>query len=189
MSQKGFTLIELMVTIAIIGILSSLAISSYGATARQEKVRASGESVKEFLRGAQLLSHKEGSILGLKITSTDLKLYKTLATCKTGTATSLLKTETLDNNTIIAKNTLASNLSSEVVNKPTGAGVAGDWGIALSDCLALDPSEEGSVFPDNGSISIIFSGSAGPGAVIYKKAGDRRLHLQFSREGTDWREI
>ncbi|MDB9744310.1 type II secretion system GspH family protein [Fibrobacterales bacterium] len=186
MSQKGFSLVELLVTIAIIGILSSLAIVSFADSARQEKVRASGEVIKEFLRNTQLMSHKEGKKLGLQFTSDSLVLYADSACA----GTEILDRSVLTNNTKIAANASASAIA-EITTPPTSAGWAGSWAGHTSECLKIDPGSEGSVFLDDGSLSIIFdgAGASGPGAVVYKKAGDRRLQIQFSRGGTGWRKL
>lgn len=192
MSQKGFTLVELLVTIAIIGILSSLAIVSFGNTAKQEKVRASGEVLKEFLRNTQLLSHKEGKKLGLKFSSSSLVLYAD-SLC---VGTEILDEEVLDNNTQIAGTPTPPSVTGVTFSTNTaGNGWAGDWAtgsyVSSANCLKIDPSSEGSVFPDGGSLGVIYKGAtgAGPGAVVYKKSGDRRIHLQFSRDGAGWRKI
>lgn len=189
MKQKGFTLAELLVTIAIIGILSSLAILSFGNSARQEKVRASGEIIKEFLRNTQLLSHKEGKQLGLKFSSNGLTLYAD-SLCA-GSVT--LDEVELDNNTQIGLN-LSITTIADITAPPKTAGWSGNWSdtsqFVVDDCLKIDPSSEGSVFPDGGSLGVTYTGStSGVGAIIYKKADDRRIHLQFSRDGISWRKL
>ena len=100
----------------------------------------------------------------------------------------------LDNNTQIAGNSNTASIT-EVVAPPKTTGWAGTWQtsdyVTGGNCLKIDPSSEGSVFPDGGSLGVIYKGTtnSGPGTVVYKKARDRRLHLQFSRDGTGWRKI
>jgi type IV pilus assembly protein PilA len=67
--QKGFTLIELMIVVAIIGILAAVAIPAYQDYTTKAKIQE-GVSMSAPVRTALGIACSEGTILGAMLTTT-----------------------------------------------------------------------------------------------------------------------
>ena len=59
--QRGFTLVELMVTLVIFGVLSTIAIGSWNALRDSNKVEAAAESLRSVLMAARMRAMSTGS--------------------------------------------------------------------------------------------------------------------------------
>jgi type IV pilus assembly protein PilA len=62
--QKGFTLIELMIVVAIIGVLSAIAIPAYKDYVSKSQAASALATLKSLVTPAELIIQKEGTISG-----------------------------------------------------------------------------------------------------------------------------
>ncbi|MCE7536553.1 pilin [Aliivibrio fischeri] len=62
--QKGFTLIELMIVVAIIGVLSAIAIPAYKDYVSKSQAASALATLKSLVTPAELIIQEEGSISG-----------------------------------------------------------------------------------------------------------------------------
>ncbi|MEZ9009405.1 prepilin-type N-terminal cleavage/methylation domain-containing protein [Vibrio sp. F13] len=63
-NQKGFTLIELMIVVAIIGALSAIAVPAYKDYVSKSQASSALATLKALITPAELLIQEEGSISG-----------------------------------------------------------------------------------------------------------------------------
>ncbi|WP_318507228.1 pilin [Photobacterium leiognathi] len=87
--QQGFTLIELMIVVAIIGVLSAIAVPAYKNYVTKSEMASAMATMKSLITPAELVIQEEGSISGgvsvLNITEDANKLGK-IAVVSSGTA-------------------------------------------------------------------------------------------------------
>ncbi|MEZ8482228.1 pilin [Vibrio splendidus] len=63
-NQKGFTLIELMIVVAIIGVLSAIAVPAYKDYVSKSELASGFASVKSIITPAELYIQENGSLSG-----------------------------------------------------------------------------------------------------------------------------
>lgn len=87
-STAGFTLVELLTTVVIIGILSAMAAPKLGAVVRGGKLRGTVDQVSADISYARILAVRSGRTASLCFDSTDRRVYQIVTgTCAAVTAT------------------------------------------------------------------------------------------------------
>ncbi|RUR08278.1 type II secretion system minor pseudopilin GspH [Legionella sp. km772] len=86
--NKGFTLIEILVVIVIIGITLGFALIAFGDFGESKKITYAGEQVEHLLQLAQQQAILENSTLGLKIDNQSYQILKFQNTSQWRTVTS-----------------------------------------------------------------------------------------------------
>ena len=70
-TYHGFTVIELMITIAVLAIITSLALPSYRTLVEKRQVTSGAEQISAFLSSAQLEAVKRNEPMAVNLTRTD----------------------------------------------------------------------------------------------------------------------
>lgn len=174
--SKGFTLIEVLVVIAIIGILAAVGVSSMRAFIAGEAVKGEGMNIKAFIErvGAQARSHNADR--SISFSGSTMQAY-TGSTCVTANAIAGL-VEVLDTKTV--PNTTITLLPTDV---------SGTWnGI----CVPFNPAAKIGLNPLNseGFIRIQSASIADYQAVVAKIVKNNRLLLYITKDGGNtWSQL
>jgi len=175
---QGFTLLEVLVVVAIIGILAGLGVSSLRAKIAEESVKGEGMNIKAYLERVGAQAKGKGQDRSVSFSGSTLQAY-TGSTCVTANAIAGLS-EVLDAKT--APNLIITSLPS----LPTGTGT---WNGA---CIPYRPASRIGLNPLDtiGYIRIQSTSLDQYQALIAKIATDNRYILfMTNNSGTTWRQL
>lgn len=179
-SQSGFTIIEVMIVVVVMGILSAFAVNSFYQQAFRQAVQGEGKQIQQFLNSANMYVKKIQSPASIQVNSTGMNLLDSA-----GCVGNVVRSNDWDKGielTPVASFNL-TGLPSLIVGK-NSAGLAGAW----TNCIELTP-QVGNTLTDNGAI--IIGNSRLPSDEAYlmavvKTTNNIRFVRYASIVGGDW---
>lgn len=177
----GFTIIEVMIVVVIMGILSGFAVNSFYQQAFRGSVQGEGKKILQFLNMANMHVKKTGEAASIQIDSTGLYL-KDSEDCS-GTS---LRSNEFDDGVVLSSLGSAGNtgLPSGLTSDSTG--YLGVW----TGCTTLEKKLGNSI---QGTGGVIIGNSRLPSDEKYiisiiKSANDLNFRTFVSIAGSNWEE-
>ncbi len=135
--QQGFTLSELIIVVAILGILSTFIVLTFTRNANEEKLILASQSILQYLKSAQIRSQKEITPCHVVIDHTRLEL-------------SIDNTQNIQNNQDECQNIPTVKLKETIKGyKPDDLKICGTSEISNTS-MACDKSSDGSDLNNTG---------------------------------------
>lgn len=179
-SQAGFTIIEVMIVVVVMGILSAFAVNSFYQQAFRQAVKGEGKQIQQFLNSANMYVKKIQSPASIQVNSTGMNLFDSA-----GCVGNQVRSNEWDKGIELTPlaNFELTGLPSLIVGK-NAAGLAGAW----TSCIELTP-QVGNTLTDNGAI--IIGNSRLPSDEAYliavvKTTNNIRFLRYASIVGGDW---
>ena len=139
-NQKGFTLIELMIVVAIIAILAAIAIPQYSNYTQRSKVSGAVAGISSIKTATAMCIQETGTLTGCSSGSNDIPAA--IAAGDNGATISYVDAVSVTNGVISLTTTGKSSGTTNMALTLTPSAVGGSavrWAMAGSGCAATTP--------------------------------------------------
>lgn len=177
-SEGGFTIIEVMIVVVVMGILSALAVNSFYQQAFRQAVQGEGKQILQFLNYANMHVKKTSDSTSIAIDNTGMRLMKS-ADCSGDQISSNEWDQGIE---LVDIGSSVTGLPAAIVSN--GAGFGGNW----DSCILLT-SKVGNSIEEDGAI--IIGNSRLPAdekylIAIVKTSENIHFRTYVSIVGSDW---
>ncbi len=175
-SAKGFTLIEAMVVIAIIGILASLSTMGFIERIRRDRLDGAAAMTAEFLSQASMMVKKMNKDHSVKIYADSLAVFSGLDCVDSNHA----ETEKLTTGVKFGPQTLSSTGLPAGFTLPSSGSLNSGW---TGDCINFLRTNMGNSVASKGLLSISHLNDSSVGAAVVKTTSENRFQPYLYRGG------
>ena len=175
--QSGFTMIEMMIVIVIIGILSGLSTVGFYTKVNRGKVEAAGDAVKGMLTLASLETKKSNSPHSIGFDGSTISLYDSL-----GCASNVVSSNTFSNNVSFSATPSGADWEGNAGGLPVGVTLPSGqstWNWSTS-CINFTRGRIGNAIESQGGVLITKTGFLKTASYVFKIDSDNRFqHYQY----------
>lgn len=186
--QRGFTLIEVLLVVVIIGVITGIAIPSFLQVIRKDRIKMAADGISSFIQGASIEVKKTRRTHSILFVSDGATLHQS-GDCSGAVVGSFTFDE---KNAAVISNT-GNPLGSNGIPAPMsgwglygGATVGSGWKVGGKNCATIPaiPAAFGNTLAPGG-VLIRYLNDDDYGAWVFKTPNDNRLHT-YVKEGDLW---